>query len=337
MATERSLLPLDRALLMLALGGFGAGCAVTPQGRSPLPQSTATSPMVTHINSALVAASLQAPASKTDYRLGAEDLLEITLFNVPDAGAKATPRTVQVRVSQEGKIALPLLGEIDVAGLTISALEGLLRERYNEYMYDPQVGVQVKEYRSQQISVLGAVRNPSVVQLTGPKTLADLLAMAGGITERAGGQVHVYRQQGDGRHTYVIDLLALASHPGLVNMPVQPGDVIDVPQAGVFFVDGAVSKPGSYPLSRPYTLTQALAIAGGVTDDLADYSNLAIFRRQNPPEAERITVDLKAIHAGQAMDPQINADDVIIVPTSTAKYLIKRFIGTIGLPAFPTP
>jgi polysaccharide export outer membrane protein len=185
--------------------------------------------------------------------------------------------------------------------------------------------------------VLGAVRNPSVVQLTGPKTLADLLAMAGSFTERAGGQVHVYRQQGDGRQIYVIDLLTLASNPGLVNMPVQPGDVIDVPQAGMFFVDGAVGNPGSYRLSRPYTLTHVLAMAGGVTEALADYSSVAIFRRENSLEAERIAVNLKAILPGQAADPQIKPDDVIVVPTSTAKYIFDRFIGIIGLPGFPSP
>jgi polysaccharide export outer membrane protein len=335
--TERSH-TLIRALLILSLGGgLGAGCAVTPQGRSTLPQNTTTSPVVTQINSALAAASLQAPPSKTDYRLGADDLLEITQFNIPESGAKATPRTVQVRVSQEGKIALPLLGELAVEGLTVAALEQSLRERYNEYLYNPQVGVQIKEYRSQPIAVLGAVRTPNVFQLTGPKTLADLLAMAGGITERAGSQIHVYRQQSEGRHTYVIDLLALSNNPGLVNMPVNAGDVINIPEAGMFFVDGAVGRPGSYPLSRPYTLTQALAVAGGVTEALADYSSVAIMRRQNAPEGERVSVNLKEILAGHATDPQIEVDDVVVVPTSTAKYILERFIGTIGLPGFPSP
>ena len=100
-----------------------------------------------------------------------------------------------------------------MAGLTTSGLEQLLRGRYDQYIHNPQVGVQVKEYRSQLVTVTGAVRNPVVSQLTGPKTLIDLLAMAGGITERAGGQVHLYRQGPEGRQTYVIDLLALASNP----------------------------------------------------------------------------------------------------------------------------
>jgi polysaccharide biosynthesis/export protein len=328
--------PLIGALLILVLGGLGAGCAVTPQGRNTLPQNTATSPMVTQVNSALVAASLQSPAATADYRLGAEDLLEITLFNVPDSGTGIISRRAEVRVTQEGMITLPLLGDIAVAGLTTSALEQALRQRYDEYLYNPQVGVQVKEYQSQRISVVGAVRSAGVFQLTGPKTLVDLLAMAGGINERAGKQVHIYRQRGEGRETYVVDLLALASSPGLVNMPVQPGDVIDVLEAGTFFVDGAVGKPGAYPISRPYTLTQALAVAGGVNTDLSDESNTAIFRRRNSVEADRISVNLKEIMAGRASDPQIEPDDVIIMPINSGKWFLKRFIGTIGLPGIPT-
>ncbi len=69
-----------------------------------------------------------------------------------------TPRKVEIRVHQEGKITLPLIGDIPVAGLTTTGVEQLLQERFNEYVYNPQVGVHVKEYRSQRISVVGAVR-----------------------------------------------------------------------------------------------------------------------------------------------------------------------------------
>jgi polysaccharide export outer membrane protein len=236
-----------------------------------------------------------------------------------------------VRVSQEGKITLPLLGDIAVAGLTTAALEQLLRQQYDQYIHKPQVGVQVKEYRSQQVSVMGAVGRPGVFQLTGPRTLTDLLSMAGGINERAGGQVHIYRQGPNGRQTYVVDLMALANNPGLVNMPVEAGDVLNVPLAGMFFVDGAVKKPGSFALSRPYTLTQAIAMAGGADDDLADYGGVSILRRRNGAEAEKIAVDLKDIQAAKAPDPWIEAEDVVVVPVSGAKWFVYRFIGRIGL------
>jgi polysaccharide biosynthesis/export protein len=322
-----------RGLLALSLAALlGAGCAVTPPSQSLAPANPTPSPMVTQVNSALVASALQTPSAAADYRLGAEDLLEITLFNVPESGAGIISRRAEMRVTQEGMITLPLLGDIAVAGLTTSALEQTLRPRYDEYLYNPQVGVQVKEYRSQRISVVGAVRNASVFQLTGPKTLVDLLAMAGGISERAGKQVHIYRQRGEGRETYVVDLLALASSPGLVNMPVQPGDVINVPEVGNFFVDGAIGKPGSYPLTQPYTLTQALAVAGGVKTDLSDERNVAIIRRRDSVEVNRISVNLKKILAGQASDPQIEPDDVIVMPINSGKWFLQRFIGTIGIP-----
>jgi len=110
---------------------------------------------------------------------------------------------------------------------------------------------------------------------------------------------------------------------------VQGGDVINVPKAGMFFVDGAVRKPGSYPLDRPYTLTQALAVAGGADIELAKFSNIAIFRRRGPAESETIPINLDEIQAGRGIDPRIEAEDVIVVPMSTAKYLVRRFVGSI--------
>jgi polysaccharide biosynthesis/export protein len=320
-------------LLGLATGALLViGCGAVPQRQvTSIPESGGPSPEITQINNAITAASLHSPAAPQDYRVGPEDLLQITLYNIPQGEASATPRDTNVRVSQEGKITLPLLGDVEVAGLTTSGLEQLLRGRYDQYLHKPQVGVQVKEYRSQLVTVTGAVRNPIVHQLTGTKTLVDLLALAGGVSERAGGQVHLFRQGPEGRQTYVVDLLALASNPELVSMPVQAGDVINVQQAGMFFVDGAVGKSGSYPLIRPYTVTQALAVAGGVDRELADYSGIAIYRQRNGKEAEMIPVDLNSIWDRKAPDPVIEADDVIVIPYGTFKYIVRRFIGTIGL------
>jgi polysaccharide export outer membrane protein len=323
-------------LLALTMGAFlGAGCATVPEGQGVLPPSAAAVPGIAEINNALSSAALQTPSASPDYRLGPEDLVQITLFNIPAGEVGVTPRTTEARVSQAGMLSLPLLGDVPVAGLTTSGLEQLLRGRYNQYLHNPQVGVQVREYRSQVVTVAGAVRSPVVYQLTGPKTLIDMLAVAGGISERAGSQVHVYRQGPEGRQSYVVDLLALANNPTLVNMPVQAGDVINVPQAGMFFVDGAVRTPGSFALSRPYTLTQALSVAGGVNRELANYSGTTVYRRRNGVEAEIIPVNLTAIWEGKANDLQIEPDDVIVVPIGTAKYIVRRFFGTIGLGSVP--
>jgi polysaccharide biosynthesis/export protein len=332
----RSLPALSFALLL------AAGCGRAPQSVAlPPPQQTASSAAVEQFNRSLALLAQpqaqQQGSASPDYRLGPEDIVHITLFNVPKEDETVTPREVDAKVSQEGTLTLSLVGEVQAAGKTTSDLEQALRERYGKYIRNPQVGVRVTEFQSQRISVLGAVQKPNVYPLTGPKTLVDLLAMAGGITEKAGSQVHIYRQGPEGRQSLVIDLFALASNRAAGNTPVQAGDVINVPQAGMFFVDGAVKKPGSYPLSRPYTLSQALTVAGGARAELADFTGITIFRRKDPTTFDRVAVNLKEVRDGGASDPKIEANDVIYVPISTGKYIVERFIGGIGLPSAPTP
>jgi polysaccharide export outer membrane protein len=249
--------------------------------------------------------------------------------------SQVTPRTLTVRVTHQGQISLPLAGELDVRGLTVSGLEKKIREAYDKYIYNPQVGVLIREFR-QRASVIGAVQKPGVFELTGPKSVIELLAMAGGVSEKAGSQVHIYRQREKERETHVIDLAVLANNTGLINannaaminMPVEPGDMINVPEAGMFFVDGAVHKRGSYPLGRRYTLSQALATAGGVDVELST-NEISILRRRAAGDIETMALNLDAVMSGSVPDPQIQPDDVIVVPTSTAKYLVKRFVGSL--------
>lgn len=276
--------------------------------------------------------------SLADYRLGAEDLLQITLFNVPESEKGVTPRVMEERVSQQGRITLPLLGDIEVAGLTITTLERELEKRYDKYLYNAQVGVLVKEYRSQKISVIGQVQKPGVYELPGPRTVLDLLAMAGGVnTLSAGTSVRLYRHGSQGLQSYGLDLAAMhegAESPYLAL--TQDRDVIDVPEARRFFVDGAVKKPGPYFLNHSYTLTEALATAGGL-DTLAAPSGVTILRRRHSGEVEPIRADVNKILALRAADPQIEPDDMIAVPTSMAKFILDRVFGRFGIALGLTP
>jgi polysaccharide export outer membrane protein len=322
---------------VLALSLFG--CSVpTPTGMPPGQANPAPSAATGEINQALSLAAAQSTSSTANYRIGADDLVQVTVYNIPDQDARVTPRTVILRVSQEGVIVLPLIGEVPVKGQTTGEVEQELKKRYAKYIRIPQVGVMVTEYR-QRVSVMGAVQKPGVFDLMGPFTVIDMVAQAGGITERAGNQVILYRKEPNGeRASAVIDLMVLANpsrqitdsqDAAMVNLPVKAGDVINVPQAGMFFVDGAIRKPGSYPLSRSYTLTQALATAGGADPELADYGSISIFRRHGPTNVETITVDLDHVMAQKTADPKVQPDDVIVVPMSSLKYFVKRFVGTI--------
>jgi len=326
------------AVLVALVLGCGSMTEQKPAAATPPRPAQDASSAVNEINKSLSLAAASGSSNSTlDYRLGPDDLIQITIYNIPEQEARATPRTVILRVSHQGAIVVPLAGELNVKGMTVADVQQELAKRYSKYIRNPQIGVMVTEYR-QRVSVMGAVQKPGVFELTGPKTVIDMLALAGGVTERAGNQVHVYRQDEKGnRQSMVIDLMVLANNTlavsgqnfQAVNMPVQAGDVVNVPQSGMFFVDGAVGKPGSYPLGRNYTLSQALATAGGVDRELADYGAVTINRRHSPERMEAIPVDLNSVMAGTANDPQIQADDVILVPQSGFKYFVKRFIGTI--------
>ena len=349
-------------LALLFVGVLAAGCVTVPQPHSPASLPTggpAPSSAAANINRGLVSAAAQPSSPSADYRIGPEDMLQITLYNIPGSAAVVgiggavvtseptlTPRSLAVRVSQTGVINLPLFGEVFVNGLTVSGLEQKLRQLYDKYIYDPQVGVLVTDYR-QKVSIIGAVQKPGEFVISGPKTLIDLLAMAGGVSPTAGTQVHLYRRGPNGQESYVIDLLVLASNPGSyndknVNQPIQAGDVVNVPQAGMYFVDGAVRTPGSYALERRFTLKQALAKAGGLDKDLSS-SEIVIYRRKDPKEVQTISVDFDAVLAGSVVDPQIEADDVIVAPISTAKYVWHRYLyqlifgGTTVRSFFPGP
>jgi polysaccharide export outer membrane protein len=326
-----------RLIPVLVVWALSCGPTTIPHTAShPAEINKTQEPNVSEINKTLATIASNPRPPQGDYRIGPDDLLQITLYNVSEGQSSVTPRTVTLRVSQQGTISLPLIGDVQAKGFTPSELERKLIAEFDNYIHTPEVGVLVKEYR-QRISVIGAVQAPGNFELTGPKTVIDVLALAGGVTEKAGSQVHVYRQNAGGRQTHVIDLILMVNHTGLTNdknaslidMPLEPGDIINVPHAGMFFVDGAVGKPGSYPLGRRFTLTQAIATAGGVNPELASYSGITILRRKGAGRVDTIVADLSDIQAGTAPDPQLESDDIVVVPTSMAKYVLDRFVGKL--------
>ena len=320
-----------------------AGCTSGQQNPNMPPHVDSTSPPTAEINRMLAAGASNDNATVLeDYRIGPEDTVQITLFNLSGVDGGITPRDITLRLSQQGMIKLPLLGELKVTGLTPSGLEDLLRQRYEKYIYNPEVSVQVREFRSQRVYLLGSVARAGAVDLTGPKTLIDVLAMVGGVSATAGNQVHIYRQTPEGRKSYVIDLHALASSLGLINpktagvevlnMLVQSGDIINVPEAGSFWVDGAVRRSGSIPLGRRYTVTQAIAQAGGLDIDLADFGGITLYRRAEN-DVKQIPIDLNAIRSGKDPDIAMQSDDFLFVPISGLKWAWNFFIKNVGLPS----
>ena len=251
-------------------------------------------------------------AAPADHPVGPEDLLEISVFEIPELN-----RTV--RVSERGTISLPLLGEMEVRGLTTMELEGRLRQELSrKYVKDPQISVFVREYGSKKVSVIGAVGKPGVYEMLGPRTLLQVLSQAGGLTEDAGAELFVIRgRDGNGvKITIPVEDL-MASRDPTLNVPIQPGDIVSVPldRQVYVYVDGAVKTPGRIEqlASRPITLLQAIAKAGGTTER-ANLKGVQILRQNGKEEQTVLEVSLKRVRQGKEPDPPLKDGDIVVVP-----------------------
>lgn len=228
-----------------------------------------------------------------DYRMGPEDLLSISVFEAPDL-------TRDVRVSSDGQVSLPLIGQVRASGLTTRAFEAVLEELLRRtYMKDPHVSVFVKEMESHPVSVFGAVKKPGVFQVRTGKTLIEVLSLAEGLAEDAGDTVIVIRHEdrdttaaanpsdpdtgspsvgpasaggqirvqaaaapaGNSRSVEIDLRDLLSSGDPRFNVPVYPGDVVKVKRAGIVYVVGEVGKPGGYLLKTNENVSILQAIA----------------------------------------------------------------------------
>lgn len=248
------------------------------------------------------------------YRIGPRDVLEVRVFEVPELNKQLT-------VTEDGLIQLPLIGDMEVTGLTANQVAERLRIMLEEkYVQRASVTVEIKEFRSRPIAVIGAVRRPGNLAVSGRWTLLEAIAAAGGLSEEHGDQVLILRRADNGLSDqltiYLDDLMVDAKSE--YNIPVFAGDIINVPATFeiTLFCLGEVARPGAvtFKSTERLTLLAAVARAGGLTDRA---SNTLIIRRMNRDGSEtEIEVDYKDIVAGKAPDPTLKASDVVVAKES---------------------
>lgn len=284
-------------------------------------------------------------AGKNDenYHIGPGDLIDIRVFN-------QTELSRAVRVSAQGIIRLPYVGDLKAACLTESELALSIAEKYRKYINEPQVDVFVREYQSQPVAVIGAVDKPQQFQLQRRVKLLELLTFAGGPTKDAGHLVQVIHngvrgvcqtdQNGDsnpaadGLSFTSYKLSDLLSGGPAANVYISPGDVVSVPEAEQIFVTGMVVKPGPVTMQAGTTLTQAIAMAGGLTPEAGRKVRL-LRRKTDSSVVEEKVFNIDDIQKKKVSDVALEASDVVDVTNSAgrsiAQSLLKQIAPTLGL------
>ncbi len=249
-----------------------------------------------------------------EYVIGPRDLLEIKVFELPEFDQT-------VRVSEDGSITLPLVGNVQVGGLTKDKAEEKLSELLQKYVKKAQVSIFIKEYQSSRVAIIGAVEKPGMYELVGRQTLLQMISQAGGFKDSAANEIYVLREGQDGTTASInIDLedLLINGNQNL-NIPIQPNDVINVPIDKLIniYVFGEVKQPGALQvkMSKKITLLQAIAQAGGLTEN-ATKRGVTIKRRDKSGKEINITVNLNDIIKGKKKDIPLQEGDVVIVKQS---------------------
>ena len=280
-----------------------------------------------------------AAAIDNRYRIGPGDVLEVRVARAPELSRDA------VRVDQGGNIRMPMLDvDIPAACQTEGELSQNIAKLYRKYKNDPHVDVFVKEFQSQPVAVIGAVHGAAQFKMQRQVKLLELISLAGGPTDSAGQTIQIVhagggpicKQSGDSG-TDTADSSAFVTYKlndtlhGLpeANPFVQPGDIISVPLADQVYVLGNVLKPSAIPLKEPLTVSHAIAIAGGTAPSTKKDKIRILRQLPGSTQKKEIFVDLTAIERNKAEDVALLPNDVVDVPISGTKSILRSLLGTV--------
>lgn len=280
----------------------------------------------------------QQPSADNRYRIGPGDVLEVRVARAPELSRDG------VRVDQRGMIRMPMWDDdVRAACLTEGELSASIAKIYLKYKTNPHVDVFVKEFQSQPVAVTGAVKSASNFKLQRQVRLLELLSFAGGPSDAAGQTVQVVHAGGPnlcakGEETAASEMGGLVSYKledtmrglGEANPYVRPGDIVRVLEADQVYVVGNVLRPTIIPLKEPITVSRAIAYAGGTAPSTKKDKVRIIRQTTGSTTKQEIFVDLGAIEKRKAEDVALLANDIVDVPISGTKSLLRSLVGTIA-------
>jgi polysaccharide export outer membrane protein len=277
---------------------------------------------------------------RSTYTLGPDDQIVIRATHADEISEKP------FRVQPDGCLNLPLIGKVEAGGLTLAEVEQVLTVKLKKYYVDPMVSVAITEFRSQPVSVLGAVAVPGVQQLQGRKTLIEIISAAGGPRTDAGPVIKITRDlqwgkiplpfaHDDPKGKFSLAEVSLRdlldSRDPTQNIAMRPDDVVTVPPGLVYYVMGEVKRPGEFVLGtrKSISVVEAYAMAMGPGPKAAP-NKARILRGSDDPGGmrEQIPVDVKKILAGKERDVALKPTDILYIPTNVAKNTAIRAVET---------
>jgi len=303
-------------LLTAVFAGMGAA-----QNQSPQPAQQPVEPVFP----AAVPAPSQPETSATaddaglDARLGTGDLLDISVYNVPELSTKS-------RLGNNGDVYLPLIDYVHLAGLTVEEAQALIEKRLSDggFVKNPHVTLNVDQSASQGASLLGEVARPGVYPIIGEPRLLDVISAAGGLTDKAGRSITVTHRNQSDKPVNVPLSRKLTDNPAS-NILVSPGDTILVHKSDVVYVVGEVGRPSGFLMdSDNLTVLKAIALAGGTTST-AKLNSVRILRK-GPNGMIETPVELKKMLQAKVPDIPMKADDILFVPSSARKVVMSRTV-----------
>lgn len=261
-----------------------------------------------------------------DYVLQAGDLLTVSVFGIEELQA-------EVRINSRGFVSLPLLDRVMIQGLTAAEaeekIEAILRENY---IRNPYVTLIIKEMVGQQITMVGALKNPGTFEIKSRKTILDLVAMSGGLAADAGNVALVTRNMNEGKGSRVFrcDIHSLIRKGDVdMNMPVRGGDVIFIPKAGTVLVDGAVRDPKVVNLEGKMGIEEALSAAGGLAK-YADLEDIKLLRTMASGERAIVQLTMADIQTANGPEFILQENDMIYVEASGSRMLVTGSGASLG-------
>lgn len=336
---HNSIITRQRSIVTAAVAGIvGAMLAVTPaafaQNNQQNNQPSATpSPDSRPSNNPTPQNPLMTvPEDFAGLTLKPGFLLNVQVYDEPDLSAR-------VRVDNAGNISMPFLQSLHVEGDTVPQAQERIRQQFKEngILKNPQITIDVEQFATTSVTVMGEVLNPGKVELLAPHSLLDVIGMTGGETPMAGNTIEVRRMVDNNWKTNTYHYTRDGDVASIRDVLIQPGDTVIVQRAGIVYVLGGVNRPGGYPMQEggELNVVQAVSLAQGLALQ-AKVSGLRVVQHTADGKMVEIPISYNKIMQGKEVPMQLAAGDIVYVPISKTKALLGATTGLIGETASAT-